>query len=185
MDEHTEVTGLYVTSMLNSAGAVSPVFEKKMNELLAEYGIHNPDPEEWYDAAAFAEAVDRATDEIGEKTIHQAGVEMGRDVPQPDSVGDPHDALQIVDRAQQDAYRGGEETRPAGSYRYERVGPSAARMSVTESFPYPKEIVTGSLEGIVKSVKEGTGRVTVESVPTEPVDDPELDPESYAVRIEW
>jgi hypothetical protein len=185
MDADTEVTGRYITSMVKSAGEVSPVFEKKMKELLSEHGIDDPDHEKWYSAEAFIEAVNQATDRIGSKTIAQAGEEMGRDVPKPEDAESPHDVLKTVDEAQQAAYRGGSEERPAGSYTYERLGDREARCAVTEDFAYPDEISEGSLRGIVKDMVDRGSDVRIEEVDPKPTDHPEKSDERIAYRISW
>lgn len=185
MDEDTEVTGRYVVSMVESAGEVSPVFKKKMNELLSTHGIDNPEPDEWYDANAFAEAVSQATEQIGTQTVVQAGEEMGRDVPKPEGITSPHDVLAEVDESQQAAYRNSSEPRPAGSYTYERLGERAARSAVTEKFAYPDEICEGSLRGITKDIVDRAADVTMEEVEPQPTDHPEKAPERIAYRIEW
>jgi hypothetical protein len=169
--------------MVKSAGEVSPVFEKKMKELLSEHGIDDPEPEEWYDAEAFTDAVDQATDRIGSKTIAQAGEEMGYDVPKG-GASSPHKVLEGIDQAQQDAYRGS-ETRPAGSYTYERLGERSARCAVTEDFAYPDEISKGSLTGTVKDLVDRESDVVVEEVDTRPTEHPEKSDERSAYRIEW
>jgi hypothetical protein len=83
--------------MAESAGEVSPVFERKMRDLFEEHGIEDPSPDEWYSAENFVSAVNEAAEQIGDKTVLEAGVQMGRDVPQPEEVDGPKDALAIVD----------------------------------------------------------------------------------------
>lgn len=183
MDEGVEVTGRYVISMVNSAGKVSPVFERKMEELLSECDIEDPEPDSWYSAERFTRAVDQATSEIGSKTVRQAGEEMGKDVPKESFEG-PHEALAGTDAAQQAAYRGS-EGRPAGGYTYRKVGPTEARVGVTETFPYPEEIAKGSIVGITKDMVKREAQVSVEEVNTEPTDDLAKDPEWRAYRITW
>ncbi len=184
MDPDVEVTGRYITSMVNSAGEVSPVFGRKMEELLGEFGLADPEPESWYSAQDFAEAVDSATDQIGSKTVAQAGEEMGKDVPK-DEFADPHEALAGADAAQQAAYRGGQTTRPAGGYTYEKVDATEAHLGVTEPFPYQEEIAKGALVGILKDMVERESQVSAEETDTKPTEDPEKAPEREAYVISW
>ncbi|SDJ33705.1 hypothetical protein SAMN05216226_102187 [Halovenus aranensis] len=179
MDSQAEVTGRYIVSMAESAGEVSPVFERKIRELLEEHGIKDPEADGWYSAEHFVEAVNRASEDIGSKTILEAGTQMGRDVPQPEEVDGPKDALAIADEAQQAAYRNASEERPAGGYKYEETGENSVRMGVTSKFPYPEEIAKGSIKGIVESTTSGSAAAVVISEVNANPD------EMCAYEIEW
>lgn len=178
MDSQADVTGRYIVSMATSAGEVSPVFERKIRDLLEEYGIDDPDPEQWYSADSFTSAVSEAAEEIGSSTILEAGKQMGQDVPQPESVSGPKDALKRVNEAHQAAYQNASERYPAGQYRYEELDSNEVKMSVTDNWPYPPEIAEGSLLGITQSTAPNASRVEVET--TEPASD-----EVAAYIVRW
>jgi hypothetical protein len=178
MDSDVEVTGRYIVSMVESAGEVSPVFERKIRDLLGDHGISDPDADQWYSATDFAAAVNEAATAIGDKTVLEAGVQMGKDVPQPPVVEGPKDALQHVDDAQRAAYRNSDDPAPAGGYTYETVDDRTARVGVTEAWPYPREIAEGSLKGIVKSTADGAAVVSVSETVAEPG-------EAFAFEVSW
>lgn len=181
MQPDIEITGRYVNSMLASTGEVSPVFERKMEELLEEYGIDDPDPDEWYSAESFAEAVERVAAEIGDKTVSEAGKQMGRDVPKPPEVESPHDVLAQMHDQHYQSYRNVERG-SIGGYTYERVDETTARLGVTEGFPYPTGIARGAPVGIAEDI---TGEsVSTDAVPTEPTGSGKS-PEREAYELSW
>jgi hypothetical protein len=181
MDSDIEITGRYVNSMVESTGKVSPVFRRKMEELLEEYGISDPDPEAWYNAASFAEAVDRVADEIGNKTVSEAGKQMGEDVPKPPDVESPHDVLEQMHDQHYKSYRNVERG-SIGGYTYERIDDTTVRLGVTEGFPYPMGIARGATIGIAADITGNT--VSTESVPTKPTG-PDKSPEMEAYELSW
>lgn len=181
MRPETEITGRYVNSMVESTGKVSPVFKRKMEELLEEYGIDDPDPEAWYSAESFAEAVERVADEIGDKTVSEAGKQMGRDVPKPPEVESPHDVLGQMHDQHYQSYRNVERG-SIGGYTYERIDDTTVRLGVTEGFPYPTGIALGAPIGITEDITGNS--VSTEDVTTEPTD-PEKSPEREAYELSW
>lgn len=184
MEDGVEVTGRYINSMVKSVAAVSPVFERKMDEMLSEYGIDDPDPEEWYPAQSFVQAATAVTNDIGAQTIGEVGRRMGRDAPKPPGAS-PHEALQSMHEASKQAYRGGTDKLPAGTFVHERLGPQSARMGVTERFPYPEGIARGSIEGVLKDTVEQESSVYIVDADPGPTDDPALAPEQYAYEVNW
>lgn len=184
MDSTTQVHGRYVTGMVQSVGEISPVFEQKLRDVVAEYGIENPTPEGWYSAEAFVNAVNDVAEDIGTRTVTEAGKTMGQQVPTPPDAESPHDALAAVDQSLQEAHRGGESDRPVGSFTYERIDSSVARVGVTEPYPYPEGISRGSLSGVVQQMAPDPSKVFAEEVETAPTSR-EKAPEEVAYRIRW
>jgi len=67
-----EIEGAYVVAVIDSVAEVSPVFESRAREILADEGIESPDAESTYDADAFAAAVDAMVESAGETTVARA-----------------------------------------------------------------------------------------------------------------
>jgi hypothetical protein len=183
---HPKATGrgMYVLSFFESAGEVSPVFERKAREMFEEQGLTDIDPEEYYPIDDIAPAFYSVVDDIGDKTMRQGGRQMGRDVPWPDGVEEPHDGLQTIDAIHQEASPARENgrtldvDRPAGGYTYERRDDAAARVGITERYPYPPVMAEGVFLGIVDGLHDGV--VSVEAEPTDPTHD-----ERRAWTLSW
>ncbi|MFC7057115.1 hypothetical protein [Halovenus salina] len=151
-----------MTAFLESAGEVSPVFEQRLRAVLDDHGITNPTLEEWYQATAFVDAVTEVANTIGDRTVLQAGIDMGRNVPWADEVGDdPTEVLKMVAQTNQDAYRNSTEEYPIGQYQIEEVSDNSAVVGVTDKWPYPSEIAKGAIKGALEAASDHVKHVTI------------------------
>lgn len=148
--------GMYVLSFFDSAGEVSPVFERKARDIFADYGLEDVDPDEYYHYDKIAPAFEAVVENAGEKTMRQGGKQMGLDIPWPDDVTSIHDALASLDDIHKVATKAPDEraSAPAGGYTYEKLGPREARVGVTERYPNPEALVLGVYEGIVQTFSD-------------------------------
>lgn len=153
--ENAHGQGMYVLSFFESAGDVSPVFERKARDIFADYGLEDIDPEQHYHYDKIAPAFHAVVENAGEKTMRQGGKQMGLDIPWPDGVDDVHDALAALDDIHTQATSapdGAGVTRPAGGYTYEREGDRSARVGITTRYPNPEPMVLGVYTGIADSM---------------------------------
>ncbi|MFB6175751.1 MAG: hypothetical protein ABEI99_01155, partial [Halobaculum sp.] len=91
-DENSEVLGRYPLATVQSAGNVSPVFERKARELFSEH-LGELDPETWYSTEDTVSAYHDLNDEVGEATMRQGGKESAKAVEWPDEVDTPMKGL--------------------------------------------------------------------------------------------
>jgi hypothetical protein len=163
--------GLYVLSFYESAGRVSPVFERKAREVFEDHGLEDVAEDEFYLYDILAPAFYDVVDTIGEKTMYEGGKQMGRDIPWPDGVETAQDGLETLDAIHQQATGAREngETvdidRPAGGYTYEKTGDKSARVGITEKYPNPPIMAEGVFVGIVDGL---TSAASVDIEETEP-----------------
>lgn len=181
--QHGESAGLYLLSFFESAGEVSPVFEKKARELFDEHGLSDIQPNEHYPTDKVVSAFQNVVDEIGSETMFQGGKQMGSDVPFPEEVTGPHQALQFMDAAHLEANRPRADApdrveRPGGGYTYEQLGPNSARFGITEDFAFPAELGKGGAIGAIKNFVGDTTRVNATEVDA-------ADNEKLAWEISW
>lgn len=179
---HAEAHGLYLLSFFESAGTVSPVFERKARSLFADHGLDDIQQEEYYPTNKSVDAFQAVVDEIGEDTMRQGGKQMGQDIPFPDDVTTPHDALAMMDALHQEANQPLPDApdwveRPGGGYTHERVDTTTARAGVTENFAYPASLGKGATIGAAERFTDAR-RISTEDV------DPEGD-EKAAWKLEW
>jgi hypothetical protein len=175
----TEGQGLYMLSFVESAGEVSPVFERKARNLLEDNGLVDMDRDEYYDMSNILQAFQDVVNEVGENTMRQGGQQMGEDVPWPPQVDGPHDALASVDEIYKQAHNfDGDFENETVAYTYERQGPSSARVGITDTYPYPDAMAEGAFPGFVKGAADGDPRVSMSET------DPNAD-ERCAWTVEW
>jgi hypothetical protein len=167
--------GRYILAFVESTGNVSPVFERKTREIFAQNGLEIEDIEEdsWHQALNYAEAMTEIRDEVGEKTLQQAGVEQAMNVPWPEEINSVSDGLEFLVEADKQAHNNEIE----GNYDFELTGENVGRVSIFEWCPYPVDNFKGVFEGGVKSLSDGSN-VTIDDVDTRA-------DEKAAFRISW
>ncbi|WP_267161566.1 hypothetical protein [Halovenus salina] len=176
-DTESEADGRYVVAFVESAGEVSPVFQRKVNDIFEKHLPH-VDAEAWYRTEDVVLAFSEVRDEIGSKTMMQGGTESAKAIPWPDSVSTLSDALTALIDLHRDAYRNSNQTNPAGNYTFEKLDNRAARVGILEGFPYGP----GFAEGVFKQVAADFG--PADARPTLDEANPNTD-ESHAWELTW
>lgn len=178
MEEGTKIIGRYILAFVESTGDVSPVFERKTRDIFAENGLEvdEIDEESYHDALRYADAMREIRDEVGEKTLRQAGAEQGGAVPWPPHVDSVADGLEFLVEADKQAHEA-----PSGSfegdYTYEQTGETEGRVSIPDRAPYPVDNFKGVFEGVIKSLSSSSN-VTISDVDAKPN-------EKAAFKISW
>jgi hypothetical protein len=139
-----EVNGQTVRSMLAGAGELSSVFEKRMEETLAENGIENARDDEWYSQQAYLDAFESVVDSIGSQTVKNIGKKIPENADWPPGIESATDGLSSVDDAYQMNHRGGE----IGHYDFEKTGASEGVMTCRN--PYPCDFDQGLVAGVAE-----------------------------------
>lgn len=178
MDSHAEQNGQYVVDVVESMSEISSVFGKQTREILAEHGIEDPSPDEWYSGEAFMEGLNAIRDEVGPTTVSNAGVGMSKSAPWPPEIDSVKGGLQALDEFHQAAVRGAKEDDPVGHYLYEELDSREVRMSCSDSYPYPQSLAKGVFKGVVEHFAPDNAVTSVVEV------DPNSD-EKAAFEISW
>jgi hypothetical protein len=154
MQQGTEIVGRYILAFVESTGKVSPVFERKTRKMFAEndLDVDSISENSWHDALNYAKAMDQVKDEVGSKTITEAGIEQAKAVPWPDHIETVADGLQFIVEADRDAHRGGYE----GGYVVEETGDHSARIGIKQGAPYPLENFKGVFLGAGRQLSDGS-----------------------------
>lgn len=142
-DLDAEESGRTILSVLDGLGEVSSVFEKQGKRVLAENGIEDPQPDEWYPVRTWLDAFETISEEIGAQTVRTLGQQIPKAAEWPSDIDSATEGLAAVDDAYQMSHRGGD----IGHYDFEPLGEAEGRM-VCEN-PYPCEFDRGLLEATV------------------------------------
>jgi hypothetical protein len=125
--------------------------------ILAENGITNIKPDEWYPMQAFCsffEALDRR---VGASVFYIVGRTAACAVPLPPEVNTVEKALSRFDSVYKTYYRGGAWT---DGWKVQIRGDQSAKLVFRG--PFPDDFVRGLTEGFIRRFARGsTGRVTV------------------------
>ena len=142
-EEGVEVNGQTILSVVESAGVVSPVFERKAQEFLSNNGIDNPQRGEWYPQADYLAAIGQIERDGGSQLLTNIGKEIPKTADWPDSVDSVAGGLESINSAYQMNHRGGE----IGSYRFEATGDRSGIVYCEN--PYPCLFDRGIVKGVV------------------------------------
>jgi hypothetical protein len=140
IEDDVEVRGAAVQSIVEG---VPDAFTANASQYLAEQGIEDIDPDEWYTQQAYLDAYQRIVEDIGESTLRRIGKSTPENAEWPPGIDTPLDALRSIDDAYHMNHRGGE----IGYYDAEADGDGAIVYCKT---PYPcaydEALVKGTAE---------------------------------------
>lgn len=176
-DPDSEADGRYVVAFVESAGEVSPVFQRKVTDMFEKH-LPSLDADEWYRTEDVVLAFNEVNEEIGSKTMEQGGVESARAIPWPDSVSTLSDALDLLIKQHRDAYRNSSQKNPGGNYTVEVRDDSSARVGILEGFPYGSAFARGVFKQVAGEFSPAGAQPTLEPV------EPDAD-ESHAWELTW
>lgn len=144
-DENVEVNGRTVLSVVDG---VSAAFEGSALEILAENGIVDPDPNEWYPQQAWLDAFAEIDASIGETTLEQIGKSIPDNAEWPEEADSVVDGLNTINRAYQANHRGG----TIGYYDATPVDETTVHVECQN--PYPCAFDTGIIASVADEFVE-------------------------------
>ncbi|SDJ30772.1 hypothetical protein SAMN05216226_10266 [Halovenus aranensis] len=159
-----ELSGQYIASLVESAGDVSPVFERKVRDIFKEYISTEIEYDQWYPVPEVTDTYQRIARQVGSSTMQEGGAASAQAVEWPDHVTRVADGLELLNDMHQQAHRGGEEAHPGGQYLVETEDARAARVAVSSDWPYTVPLAEGVFKGIVKDLGDDDAVPSLEDV---------------------
>ncbi|MFC7073098.1 hypothetical protein ACFQJ7_12455 [Halovenus rubra] len=148
-EDGVEVKGETVLAFING----TPM-ERTARQMLAENGIEDPQPEEWYLQQSYLDAFAEVADSVGENTVNRIGKKIPEDADWPPGIDSVVGGLESVNEAYQMNHRGGE----IGSYDAEAIDETTVQ--ITCNNPYPCVFDRGLLKATAEQfVDRGVARV--------------------------
>lgn len=135
-----EVNGQTVSSIIGGMG----IFEESALKILAENGIPEPQPDQWYSQQAWLDAFKTIAETIGPATLRQIGIKIPERAKWPSNIDSIEHALASIDVAYHMNHRGGE----IGHYDFRPMGPRSAE--IVCSNPYPCEFDRGLIQAVAR-----------------------------------
>jgi hypothetical protein len=160
--EQPRVSGQYVQAFLQSAGEVSPVFERKALGYLEDHGLEDIDSEDWYPMEKFAPALQAIKEDVGEMTLKRAGIVQVEVTESITSMESPEASVAAANEVLRQVYRN-YSPEAVGEFRYEEVGDGDHRISMAGAWPYPAQFTKGIMLGLLR---ETLGVEVADSEPT-------------------
>lgn len=176
-DPEAEATGKYMVAFIESAGKVSPVFERKVREIFEDH-MGTLEADSWYRNADVEKAFAEVLEEVGEKTMMEGGVESGKAIEWPDDVETVIDGFELWNSFHEAAYRNSDFDFPAGKYTVEQLGDREVRIGITEGYNLSAEFAKGCSKGITQDLSSRTNRTRLTDTDSNP-------DEQAAWVLEW
>lgn len=156
-DSEVEVNGQIILTVVEEAmGKFSDAYRERAMSALAEQGITDPEPDEWYPQQAWLNAFETISTELEPHVLDRLGEQIPTVAEWPTNIDDVPEGLRSIDEAYQRNHRGGE----IGSYQFERVDDRAAALTCRN--PYPCPFDRGLIRGTVQKYASVDAFVFVE-----------------------
>ena len=171
MQASAQVRGEFVIPMIDSAGP----FQDIPLKILADNGINEPQPGEWYSYQAYLNSLKAIAAKMGPATMFLIGKWMVEDSKWPADMDSMDRLFEALDQTYR-AYHRGE----SNSYKTAKVDEKNIR--VTSQSPYPEDVERGLIETLVRKYKPKnvlTARVKVD--PSQPSKSKGSNSSSYLV----
>jgi hypothetical protein len=136
MSTTAQVNGETVYSLVDGMGT----FKAKALEILAENGIKDPKPGQWFPQQKWLDAFKKISEALGQNTLFSIGMKIPENAKFPPEIDNITKALQAIDVAYHMNHRNGE----IGHYNFESFGPKSAKMVCKNPFPcaFDRGIIT-------------------------------------------
>lgn len=144
-EQDVEIKGKTVIAVVEEAmGKFSEAYQDRAMTALAEEGIVDPSPDEWYPQQAWLNAFETIAGTLEPHVLDRLGEQLPSVAEWPTDIGTVPDALRSIDSAYQRNHRGGE----IGFYRSKQIDKQTGE--VTCHNPYPCPFDRGLIRGIAK-----------------------------------
>lgn len=149
----SEVIGRSPMSYVAASESITEFMGKQTKHKLANYGIEELEPDEWYPLKAPLAMLFDMRDDYGESSMQNMGRHIPEHVEFPPDIEGAEQALQSVDQAYQHNHRGMD----IGSYEFRKTGEREGEM-VCEN-PYPCEFDQGLIRGVAENFTDSFVKV--------------------------
>jgi len=148
VDTGVEVKGQTVRLVVDGLDEHPETSASQGREFLAENGIEDPNPEDWYSLRGLVRTLDAVESEYDEEVLTHLGSKIPESVEWPSDVTSATGGFETVDEAYQLNHRGGD----IGYYEFAEVGDRERR--VTCANPYPCPFDRGIIQGTLRAFGE-------------------------------
>lgn len=137
------VSGASVQAFVSALGFYGP----RGLQILADNGISDPRPSEWYPLQSYLDAQRAVYEKVGPNTLARIGRKLVQEASFPPQLDSIHEALSTLD----DDYHTRHQGPGVGGFRYERTGDRSCTVRVSN--PYPCELDRNVVEELCRRFK--------------------------------
>jgi len=150
-DPDAELDGKYVAAFVESAGDVSPIFERKVRTIFEEQ-IDEIDADSWYRIGNIEPVFEEILGQVGENTMIQGGIWAAHRHEYPEWVDSLRDATAVLNDLHKAGHRNSNLEYPAGKYTIEWHSETAFRGGITTGYPYTPPVIEGVYRGMIRNL---------------------------------
>lgn len=144
-DPNVEINGQTVLTIVEEAmGLFSEEYRSRALDALAEEGISEPDPDEWYPQQAWLNAFETIADDLQPHVLDRLGEALPDVAEWPNDFDDVPAGIESIGDAYERNHRGGE----IGSYEFSAGDGHTG--TVTCNNPYPCQFDRGLIRGVAQ-----------------------------------
>lgn len=144
-DPAVEVHGQTIVTVVEDALAqFSDAYRDKARDALAQEGITNPEPDEWYPQQAWLNAFETVADDLEPHVLDRLGEQIPAVAEWPNDIHTVEEGLKSINEAYQRNHRGSN----IGSYQFEPTDQHEGEVVCTN--PYPCEYDRGIIRAIAQ-----------------------------------
>lgn len=155
-DTGVEARGETLIAIEQALSRFSAEYQQRARRAMAEYGIENPAPDEWYPQQAELNTLETIADELEPHIIDRLGEQIPDFAEWPDDISDVASALRSINEAYQLNHRGGD----IGYYEFEKTDDRTGAVECRN--PYPCLFDRGLIRSVAREFSPVKSFVFVE-----------------------
>ena len=133
IDPETEINGQTMLSMIDGVARFSDDYRETVRETLAEQGVEEPQPDEWYPQQAWLDAFGVVAEELEPHILDRIGEQIPEAAEWPEGISGVEEGLRSINDAYHRNHRGGE----IGYYRLTDVNDRTGEVTCRNPYPCP------------------------------------------------
>lgn len=131
-DQNVEVHGQTILTVIDDALArFSEEYRLKAREALANNGVEDPAPDEWYPQQAWLNTIEAVAEELEPHILDRLGEQLPDVADWPDGISSVKDGLHSINTAYQRNHRGGN----VGFYHFEQIDDQTGQVICKNPYP--------------------------------------------------
>lgn len=142
LDDDVEINGQTILAMVEGVSRFSETYKDTVRTALADNGVVDPEPGEWYPQQAWLDAFGELADTLEPHLLDRIGEQIPDTADWPAGIAGVESGLRSIDEAYHRNHRGGD----IGSYRVVDVDDRTGTVRCTNPYPCPFD------RGIIRTV---------------------------------
>lgn len=144
LDSGVEINGQTILATLEGVSRFSETYKQRTRDALADNGIDDPTPDEWYPQQAWLDAFRVLASELEPHLLDRIGEQIPETADWPTGITTVEEAVRSINVAYQQNHRGGE----IGRYRVMEIDDRRGKLRCTNPYPCPFD------RGIIRAVTQ-------------------------------